>query len=84
MAEQGVGGFAGGARPGPMIAARIDIPGVLSLFDMEGLLSPESLEGLERPDSLLIPDEDLPPPLPRGKMVSKRELFFIGEAMGPD
>ena len=79
MAEQGVGGFAGGARPGPMIAARIDIPGVLSLFDMEGLLSPESLEGLERPDSLLIPDEDLPPPLPRGKMVSKRELFLLGK-----
>ena len=72
------GGTADGGRPGPLIASRIDLPDKVGEFDPGPFLSELSMQGLMEPDSLLIPDEELGPGLPKGRLASREELYELG------
>ena len=66
-----------GGRPGPLIADRIDFPSSLGNFNAEPFLCAESYMALVRPDCLLLPDDDLAPIKPMGKMASPEELVKL-------
>ena len=72
------GGTVDGGRPGPLIASRIDLPDQVGEFDPGPFLSELSMQGLMEPDSLLIPDEELGPGLPKGRLASREELYELG------
>ena len=66
-------------RPGPLIAACIDLPEKLLDFDPSPFLSSRSLDALLSPDNLLMPDADLPPPIGRGRLADRKELLSLGK-----
>ena len=72
------GGTVDGGRPGPLIASRIDLPDKVGEFDPGPFLTEVSMQGLMEPDSLLIPDEELGPGLPKGRLASREELYELG------
>ena len=67
---QGSGNHAANScgRAGPLVSKRVDLPepGELKSFDPCPYLCPESQMALEQPDRLLLPKDELPPPLPKG------------------
>ena len=70
-------GAVAGSRPAQLVAERIDLPqpGELKEFDPARYLCPSSIMFLEQPDSLLLPIEDQPPGLPKGRLANRTELF---------
>ena len=69
-------------RPGPLIAARVDLPEQLQQFDPAPFLCAESLAALLSPDALFMANELLPPALPRGKLAGREELLKLGKRWG--
>ena len=68
-----------GGRPGPLVADRIDFPTSLGTFDAEPFRCAESYLALVKPDCQLLPDDEVLPPTPMGKLADPIELVKLAQ-----